>query len=65
MIYDVQQETDPESTSLFVVWRNPRTDVRASLRARQASNPHCQWSEQAKKIRSRRHNWELTHTWGD
>jgi hypothetical protein len=36
MISDEQQKISSQGMSLQIVWRNPRTHVRASLRARQA-----------------------------
>jgi len=63
MIVGEKQEIRVQSMSLEVVWRNPLPHVRASLRSRQASNPYCQWLEQASKIRARRSNWDADHIW--
>jgi len=56
MIAGDEEKIGLELVSLRIVWRNPRTHVRASLRQRQASDRYCQWSEQACKIRARRVN---------
>ncbi|MGA9390922.1 MAG: hypothetical protein WBV69_10795 [Candidatus Sulfotelmatobacter sp.] len=63
MIVDEEQEIGSQGMSFEVVWRNPRTHVRASLRARQASNPYCRWAEQASKIRARRSSWDANRMW--
>jgi hypothetical protein len=49
-----KEKVGSQDMSLQIVWRNPRGHVRASLRARQASDPYCRWEEQASKIRARR-----------
>jgi len=58
MIVGEKQEIRALGMSLEVVWRNPLSHVRASLRSRQASNPYCHWAEQASKIRAWRSNWD-------
>ena len=58
-----EQQFGSQSMSLQIVWRNPRTYVRASLRARQAGDLYCQWAEQAGKIRARRFNWDTNNNW--
>jgi len=63
MIVSEKQESEVQGMSPEVVWRNPLSRVRASLRSRQASNPYCQWAEQASKIRARRSNWDANHIW--
>jgi hypothetical protein len=63
MIVGEEQGIRAQGMSLEVVWRNPLSHVKASLRSRQASNPHCRWAEQASKIRARRSNWDANHIW--
>ena len=63
MISNEQQKISSQGMSLQIVWRNPRTHVRASLRARQASDLHCRWAEQASKILARRSNWDTNNNW--
>jgi hypothetical protein len=58
-----EQQTISAPAYLQIVWRNPRAHVRASLRARQASDLHCQWAEQAGKIRARQSNWDTNDNW--
>jgi len=58
-----EKTSGSQRMSLQIVWRNPRTYVRASLRVRQASDLHCQWAEQAGKIRARRFNWDTNDNW--
>lgn len=48
---------------LEIVWRNPQCLVRAQLRVKESTSPYCRWAEQAKKIRARRANWNVTHSW--
>ena len=61
MISNEQQTISAQAMSLQIVWRNPRTHVRASLRARQASDLYCRWAEQASKILARRFNWDTNN----
>jgi hypothetical protein len=63
MISGEEQTIGPQDMSLQIVWRNPRTHVRASLRARQASDLYCRWAEQASKILARRSNWDTNNNW--
>jgi hypothetical protein len=63
MIVSEKQKSGAQGMSLEVVWRNPLSHVRASLRSRQASNPYCRWAEQASKILTRRSNWDAKHIW--
>ncbi len=56
---DVRADVMP----LEIVWRNPSALVRAQLRVRESSNLYCGWSEQARKIRARRVNWDANHRW--
>ncbi len=63
MIVGEEQEILAQGMSLEVVWRNPLSHVRASLRARQASDLYCRWAEQASKIRARRSNWDTNNNW--
>ena len=62
MICD-EQAIGVEVTSLQVEWRNPLALIQARLRAKQPSNLHYQWAEQAMKIRARRANWDANHCW--
>ena len=64
MIVIEKQESGAQGISLEVVWRNPLSHVRASLRSREASNPYCRLAEQASQIRARRSNWDADHCWG-
>jgi|CZKH01.1.fsa_nt_gi hypothetical protein len=63
MIVNEKQKSGAQGMYLEVVWRNPLSRVRASLRSRHASNPYCRWAEQASKIRARRANWDADHCW--
>jgi len=63
MISGKEQKIGSQGMSLQIVWRNPLTHVRASLRARQASDLHCQWAKQASKIRARRSTWDTNNNW--
>jgi hypothetical protein len=63
MISGEHQRISAQCMSLQIVWRNPRTHVRASLRARQASDLYCRWAEQAGKILARRSNWDTKNNW--
>ena len=63
MIIDDGQDTRAEVTPLEIRWRNPLSLVRAHLRAKERSNPYYGWAEQAKKIRTRRTNWDANHCW--
>jgi len=63
MIVSEKQKSEVQGTSLEVVWRNSLSQVRASLRSRQESNPYCRWAEHAVKIRARRSNWDANHIW--
>jgi len=63
MIVSEKPKSGTQGMSLEVVWRNPLSHVRASLRSRQASNPYCRWAEQANQIRARRSNWDANHIW--
>ena len=63
MISGEEQKIGSQGMSLQIVWRNPRTYVRASLRARQTSDLYYRWAEQAKKIRARRSNWDTNNNW--
>ena len=63
MISSKKQKIGSQGVSLQIVWRNSRNHVRASLRARQASNRYCRWAEQANKIRARRSNWDTNNKW--
>ena len=63
MSVDEKQELGAQGMSIQIVWRNQSASVRADLRARQLSNPYCQWAEQAGKIRARRSNWDAKHVW--
>jgi hypothetical protein len=63
MIVNEKQKSGAQGMSREVVWRNPLSRVRASLRSRQASYPYCRWAEQASKIRARRANWDADHCW--
>jgi hypothetical protein len=65
MISGEEYELDSHTMPLRIVWRNPRTYVRACLRARQAKDPYCRWGEQASKIRSRRSNGDTNNSWID
>ena len=57
MIVSEKQKSGAQDMSLEVVWRNPLSHVRASLRSRQASNPYC------REIRERRSNGDTNHIW--
>ena len=61
MIVIEKQKSGAQGMSMEVVWRNPLPHVRASLRLRQATNPHCQWAEHASKLRSRRASSLASH----
>ena len=61
MITDEEDSVRAGVIPLEIVWRNPRSQVRANLRLREASNLYFEWAEQAKKIRARRANWDATH----
>ena len=63
MIVGEKQMSGAQGMSLEVVWWNPLPHVRASLRARQASNLYCRWEEQASKICARRSNWDTNNNW--
>ncbi len=63
MIIDDEQNTRSEVMPLEILWRNPLPLVRAHLRAKERSNPYYGWAEQAKKIRTRRANWDANHGW--
>jgi hypothetical protein len=63
MISGEQQKISAQGMSLQIVWRNSRTHVRASLKARQASDLYCRWAEQASKILARRSNWDTNNNW--
>lgn len=63
MIIDDEQDTRAEVTPLEIRWRNPLSLVQAHLRAKERSNPYYGWAEQAKKIRTRRVNWDANHCW--
>lgn len=58
-----KQKVGAEAMALAIVWRNPLTLVLAHLRAKEASNPCYGWAEQATKIRARRANWDVHHSW--
>ena len=46
-----------------IVWRNPLASVQAQLKVEEANNPYYGWAVQARKIRSRRANWEIKRIW--
>jgi len=62
MIVD-EQEIAAQVTPLEIVWRNPQTLIQAHLRVNEACRPYYKWAEQATKIRARRANWDVHHSW--
>lgn len=62
MIIDEEQDARAEALRLEIMWRNPLPLVRAHLRAKEGSNPYYGWAKQAKKIRTRRANWDAYHS---
>lgn len=63
MIVSKEQKTDVEVMLPEIMWRNPLSLVQAHLIARETSNPDYRWAEQARKIRTRRANWNVNHHW--
>ena len=58
-----KEKTSSQDMSLQIVWRNPLGHIRASLRARQATDPYCRWAEQASNIRARRSTGDTSSNW--